>query len=165
MFQLKKISAESIPEALEKAERYRLLNEPRLAESICMDILEVEPSNNKAIIILMLSITDEFDQPSSADVNDAKKLLGRLPGEYERNYYGGIICERKGKSLLGRNIPDGGYIIYEWMMDAMEYYEKAEKLRPPGNDDALLRWNTCARLIMRYHLKPRGEKYIEPQLE
>jgi hypothetical protein len=31
----------------------------------------------------------------------------------------------------------------------MEHYERAQALRPPGNDDAILRWNTCARMIMR----------------
>ena len=164
MFELKKISAEGIPDALEKAERYRLLNEPRLAESICLDILEVEPSNNKAVVTMLLAITDEFNS-SPADVTEATRLLSRLPSEYDRFYYGGIICERKGKSLLGKNIPEGIYIIYEWLLDAMELYEKAEIVRPSGNDDALLRWNTCARLIARYRLKPRDEKYIEPELE
>src|SRR4030095_8183588 len=147
MFQLKPISKEGIPEALEKAERYRLLNEPRLAESICLDILEIEPANTKAIVILLLAITDEFNSSSPADVNEARQWLSRLTTEYERHYYGGIICERKGKSLLGKNIPDAIYIIYEWLDDAMELYAKAETIRPPGNDDALLRWNTCARLI------------------
>ena len=165
MIELKKISAAGVPEALEKAERYRLLNEPRLAESICLDILEIEPANTRAIVILLLAITDEFNSSSPADVNEARQWLSRLSTEYERLYYGGIICERKGKSLLGKNIPDAIYIIYEWLDDAMELYAKAETIRPPGNDDALLRWNTCARLIARYRLKPRDEKYIEPQLE
>ena len=165
MFELKKISAEGVPEALEKAERYRLLNEPRLAESICLDILEIEPANTKALVIMLLAITDEFNSSSPADVNEARQLLSRLPSEYEQHYYGGIICERKGKSLLGKNIPDAVYTIYEWLIDAMELYEKAETIRPPGNDDALLRWNTCARLIKRYRLKPRDEKYVESQLE
>ncbi len=165
MFQLKKISREGVAEALEKAERYRLLNEPRLAESICLDILEVDPQNSKAIVTLLLAITDEFGSSSPSDVNDAKQLLPRLQSEYERFYYEGIICERKGKSLLGKNIPGAGFIVYEWLIDAMELYEKAEAVRPPGNDDALLRWNTCARLIMRYHLKPRDEEYMEHQLE
>ena len=60
MFQLKPISKESIPAAIEKAERYRLLDEPNLAESICLDILEADPQNAKAIIILLLAITDQF---------------------------------------------------------------------------------------------------------
>jgi len=165
MLQLKKISEKSIPEALEKAERYRLLNEPRLAESICLDILETDPNNSKAIVTLLLAITDEFSAPSPTDMNKAKQLLTRLPGEYDRHYYNGIICERKGKSLLGNNIPDGNFIAYEWLIDAMDYYEKAEAIRPSGNDDSILRWNTCARLIMRHHLKPRDEKHAEPPLE
>jgi len=165
MFELKKISAEGVPEALEKAERYRLLNEPRLAESICLDILEIEPANAKAVVTMLLAITDEFASQSAVDVNEARHLLPRLPTEYERHYYAGIICERKGKSLLGKNIPDGVYIVYEWLNDAMEFYEKAEAIRPAGNDDALLRWNTCARLIVRYRLEPRDEKYVESQLE
>ena len=44
-FTLKPISPEAIPEALQKAERYRLLNEPAQAESLCQDVLAVEPNN------------------------------------------------------------------------------------------------------------------------
>ena len=164
MFQLKKISKDSIPEALEKAERYRLLNEPVLAESICLDILEADPQNSKAIIIILLAITDQFSS-SSPELNRAKQLISRLPDEYDRHYYEGIICERQGKSILSKDIPDSHFIAYEWLRDAMELYEKAESGRPTGNDDAILRWNTCARLIMRHHLQPRDEKQIEPQLE
>lgn len=164
MFELKKISSESIPEALEKAERYRLLNEPVLAESICLDILEADPQNSKAIIIIILAITDQFDS-AAPEINRAKQLLDQLPGDYERYYYGGIICERQGKSMLFKGIPDSSFIAYEWLYDAMELFEKAESVRPVGNDDAILRWNTCARLIMRHHLQPRDEKQIESQLE
>ena len=100
MFQLKQISKDSIPAAIEKAERYRLLNEPGLAESICLDILEVDPQNAKAIIILLLAITDQFDTSSSGDVNRARQLLPRLQSEYEKNYYAGIISEREGMAIL-----------------------------------------------------------------
>ena len=164
MFQLKKISKESIPEALGKAERYRLLNEPRLAESICLDILEADPQNTKAIVIQMLAITDQFVD-SSTTVNEARKLLSRLSEEYERHYYAGIICERQGKSILKKNIPDGDSIAYEWLTEAMDHFQKAETVRPAGNDDAMLRWNTCARVIMGNQLKPRDEKYVEYPLE
>ena len=165
MFQLKKISKENVAVALEKAERYRLLNEPRLAESICLDILDVDPTNNKAVVVMLLAITDDFNSIPPSEVNDAKQLLSRLQNEYEKLYYGGLICERKGKSLLGKSIPDVDHIAYEWLVDAMELYEKAEKIRPAGNDDSILRWNTCARMIRRFHLKPRDEEFIEHQLE
>ena len=164
MFQLKNISRDSIPSALEKAERYRLLDEPDLAESICLDILEVDPNNSKAIIILLLAITDQFNTSSSGDVNRARQLLPRLQTDYERNYYAGIISEREGMAILNRS-RGGQFAVYEWLNEAMEFYEKAEATRPQGNDDAILRWNTCARQIMRHHLQPINEKYVEPPLE
>ncbi len=165
MFELKQISKESIPEALEKAERYRLLNEPWLAESICFDILEVDPENSKAIVILILAITDQFGTSEMVDVNDAKQLVPRLANEYQKLYYAGIICERQGKAILNLTKSHGGFIAYDWFRDAMDYYEKAEAIRPAGNDDTILRWNTCARLTMRHHLEPGNEEYIEPPLE
>jgi hypothetical protein len=165
MFQLKSISRESISVALEKAERYRLLNEPWLAESICFDILEVEPGNSKAVVILLLAITDQFGTSSLANVNDANRLLERLPDEYQRQYYAGIICEREGKSDLSIGRFEYVYSAYTCLRNAMNHYEKAEAIRPLGNDDAILRWNTCARLIMHHHLEPRNEEYSEPPLE
>ena len=131
MYQLKKISKESIPEALEKAERYRLLKEPMLAESICLDILETEPGNHKAIVIMLLAITDQFSSSSAVTVNHAKQILSRLKDDYDQHYYNGLICERQGHAVLGKHIPDGGFIAYEWLTDAMEFYEKAIAIRPP----------------------------------
>ncbi|MGI8580686.1 MAG: hypothetical protein ACR2KX_00690 [Chitinophagaceae bacterium] len=165
MHQLKPISKESIPVALEKAERYRLLNEPRLAQSICLDVLEADPENTKSIIILLLAITDEFSTSASAGVDQAQQLLPRLQNEYEKNYYAGIINERQGMAILNRKITGGHFVAYDWLNEAMAFYEKAESLRPQANDDAILRWNTCARLIMTHHLKPRNEEYVEPPLE
>lgn len=165
MHQLKPISKESIPAALKKAERYRLLNEPRLAESICLDVLDVEPSNHNATIILLLSITDQFGTASSSDVDQAQQLLAGLEDDYERTYYEGIVNERQGKALLQRGMTGGHFAAYEWLTAAMECYERAEQLRPSGNDDAILRWNTCVRLFHRYNLKPRDEEFAEPPLE
>jgi hypothetical protein len=31
----------------------------------------------------------------------------------------------------------------------MSHYERAMKFAPAGNDDAILRWNTCARIIIQ----------------
>ena len=164
MFTLKPISKESIPVALEKAERYRLLGEPLLAESICLDILESDPQNNKAVVFLILAITDQFSTSSDTDPNRAKQLIPRLTDEYERHYYTGIISERDGKSTLQKR-QSYGDVVYELLIEAMEHYEKAEAVRPGGNDDAILRWNTCARLIMNERLEPRQEQYFEPELE
>jgi hypothetical protein len=165
MFQIKPISAESIPTALEKAVRYRLLNEPMLAESICLDILDADPGNSDAIVTMLLAITDQFGTASTGELSRAKELLPRLPGEYDQHYYAGLICERQGKSKLAKRMPDGGEAAYEWIREAMDHYEKAEAISPPEKVDAILRWNTCARLIMSHHLKPRNEEYVELPLE
>jgi len=165
MFQFKPISKESIPTALEKAERYRLLGEPMLAESICHDILAADPHNTKAIITMLLAITDQFGSSAASQLDLARQLVSKLPEEYDREYYSGLICERQGISKLGKHMHQGGFFAYEWLRDAMEHYEKAEAIRPPGKDDAILRWNTCARLIMRHNLSPGDEKYVELPLE
>ena len=55
MSELKSLHKDAIPAALEKAERYRLLNEPGEAESICLDILHVDPENQQAIVTLLLA--------------------------------------------------------------------------------------------------------------
>ncbi len=165
MFELKPLSEKGIPAAIEKAERYRLLNEPRLAESICLDILELDADNQKAIVILLLAVTDQFGKGRSVDPNDARQLLPRLKEAYDREYYAGIICERQGKSTLNQSIPGGNYLAYEWLRDAMEHFEKAEKIRPSGNDDPILRWNTCVRLIERNKLEARPEEPVQTMLE
>ena len=149
MFQLKPISPDGVDAALQRAERYRLLNEPWEAESICHDVLHVEPDNARALMTLLLAMTDQFDE-GGADAGAAQALLPRLPGEYERAYYGGVICERWAKRLLAQRAPGSGPVVYRWLEQAMASYDRAERLRPPGDDDAILRWNTCARLLMRH---------------
>jgi hypothetical protein len=164
MFELKPLSPEAVPRALEKAVRYRLLNEPEEAESICLDVLAVEPDNQEALLTLLLALTDQFRGGCGDCYARASELLPRLAGEYERGYYAGIICERRGTAQIDRGGPGSGAIAFEWLRQAMGWYEKAEPLRPPGNDDAILRWNTCARLIVKHDLKPRVESY-EPILQ
>src|SRR5437016_3172382 len=148
MFELKPLSQEAIPAALEKAMRYRLLNEPGEAESIAQDVLRTEPENQQALVILLLAITDRFCKGYAVGVTQAQEILPRIRGPYEQAYYAGIILERRAKAQLQRGGPGSGFGAYEFLREAMEYYEKAESLRPPGNDDALLRWNACARMIM-----------------
>src|SRR5262249_24824182 len=121
-------------------------------ESICLDILEVDPQNQRALIQLLLSLTDQFDNPHA--VERASALLLRLPDPYERAYYRGIVYERRARAQLHRTGMGGGNTAYHLLREAMQCYEKAETLRPEDNDEALLRWNTCARTIMSEHLRP-----------
>jgi hypothetical protein len=57
-------------------------------------------------------------------------------------------------------------VAYHWFREAMEWYEKAEASRPAGNDEAILRWNTCARILSRDgHVRPRLEEPATPGSE
>jgi hypothetical protein len=159
MFELKPLSKEAVPAALEKAKHYRLLNEPGAAESICMDVLAVEPENQEALVNIVLAMTDRFAKDYAIGDSRIQDYLSRLTDEYERAYYIGITYERRAKATLHK----GGLNAFELFLQAMEWFEKAEKVRPSGNDDAILRWNGCARIIMRNKLEPRemGQDFLE----
>jgi tetratricopeptide (TPR) repeat protein len=166
MFEPKPVTREGLPRALDKAERYRLLNEPVEAESICLDVLAVDPQNRQALIVLLLALTDQFEEGTSDALPRAREVLPRLRDEYERAYYAGIICERRAKARLKHGGQGAGYAAYEAFQEAMRWYEKAEALRPPGNDDAVLRWNTCVRILQRRHdLRAAPVDRSEPPLE
>ena len=157
-FDLKPISNAAVPEALEKVERYRLLNEPAQAESICLDVLRIDPQNQHALIMLVLALTDQFGS-SGLTVSKAREVLPKLEGEYQRAYYSGIVWERLAHSQLRQASPNSAFSAYESLRQAMDCYEQAEKLRPSGNDDAILRWNTCARILMgNRNLRPRPDE-------
>jgi hypothetical protein len=158
MSELKTLHQEAIPAALEKAMRYRLLNEPAEAESICLDVLKADPENQEALITLLLALTDRFEKGYGVSDTQAKELLARIKSEYDRAYYAGIFAERRAKMKLTQNTPDCRFQAYDLFHEAMSAFEKAEAIRPKGNDDALLRWNTCARIIERNKLVPRGEE-------
>tara|TARA_Y100000588_G_scaffold344753_1_gene391299 strand:+ start:2897 stop:3439 length:543 start_codon:yes stop_codon:yes gene_type:complete len=165
MPELKKLRQNAIPAALAKVERYRLLTQPRLAESICLDILQIDEKNQEANRLLILVITDQFGLNSSGLAKRAREIAAQLESEYDRSYYAGIIAERLGKAALDSQTPGSNHDAYEWFHEAMEYYDRAENLQPEGNDDAILRWNTCARQIENYRLTERPEEKFHPLLE
>jgi hypothetical protein len=102
--QIMPISKEAIPGALAKAERYRFINEPLQAESICRDVLAADPTNTAARIMLILSLTDQFEH--GVNTKEALQMVELLPTEYQ-------------------------------------------EIRPPDNDDSVLRWNACVRFLER----------------
>ena len=161
-FALKTISPDAVPQALVRAERYRLLNDPEQAESICLDILAVDPDHVKARIQLILALTDQLGaRTASHAVRVALGHVSQLPGDYERAYYVGLVTERQGRAYLARGGMSRAF-AHEALREAMEYYEQADVLKPPGVDDAILRWNACARTIMREGLQPRVD---EPEMQ
>lgn len=149
MYRLKKLPAGGIESALRKAERYRLLGEPCEAESICADILDAVPGHHEALIVMLLSLTDQFQQDLSR-VGEAKDLADRLEDDYERAYYSGIVTERQGKAQLTRARPTAESNAEAALRKAMDYYEQAYEASPPDHPDAVLRWNTCARTLARH---------------
>jgi hypothetical protein len=162
MFHPKPISKEAIPAALMKAERYRLLNEPGEAESICLDILQIDPGNEEAVVMLVLALSDQFrDETSSSRTAAARadELLARLSDEYDRLYYSGLVRERRAKALLQRDRYAAAGAA-EWIREAMQFFERAEAVRPLHNDDAVLRWNACARMLE--HLPEATDLQEEP---
>jgi hypothetical protein len=154
MSTLKPITRPGIPAALEKAERYRLLNDAVAAESICLDVLEIDPANQEALTSLVLAISDQLDGELTEGVSRARTLLPRITDDYERTYLAGIICERRGKAQLNRGALGSAEVAADWFREAMTWYAKAETMRPAGNDESILRWNTCVRLLDRH--EPTG---------
>jgi hypothetical protein len=166
MLELKALSREGVARALDKAERYRLLNEPAEAESICLDVLQLEPDNQQALVALLLSLTDQFDHDAPDTVSQARALLPRLKDEYARAYYAGIVAERRAKARLRLGGPACGPVAHGFLREAMALYEEAERLRPAGNDDALLRFNACVRILERHpHATQPPSEGEEPPLE
>jgi tetratricopeptide (TPR) repeat protein len=163
-FVLKPISRPGIPRALEKAERYRLLNDPEGAESICLDILAVEPDRQEALVVLILALTDQLARQSATQLLErAREHLARLTNPYEKAYYEGLIHERRARGYLARG--PSRVFAYDGLRDAMEAYEKASVIRPEGNDDAILRWNACVRTIQLSNLRPAPDNGMEQPLE
>ena len=154
-FQLKSISENAVDSALEKAVWYRALNEPLEAESICRDVLVVDPEHQLAIATLLLALTDQFARGLSQRVRESRELAKSLKSDYEKEYYAGLIAERRAKAQYDKGIPGCGHLAYAGLEQAMAHYAKAQKLSPEGKDDAVLRWNTCARII-------EGHPDIEP---
>ncbi|HMC98419.1 MAG TPA: hypothetical protein VKG92_12235 [Flavobacteriales bacterium] len=158
MPEFKAISKQAIPQALAKATRYRLLNEPAQAESICRDVLLADPTNQDAIYALILALTDRFGHKGATSLGETLKMTEQLTDPYHREYARGIIYERHAGAALEGNSPHAGYIAYEYLHQAMTWFEKAEQVRPDQNEDPILRWNACVRMIQQHRLKPSPEE-------
>ncbi len=159
MIELKKLGKEAITAAIEKAKQYRLLNEPGAAESICLDILEADPDNQEALVIIILAMTDRLTREYS--VGDAKitTYLAKLRDEFQKAYYTGIVYERRAKAILGKNAAGNEATVYELLSQAMDWFDRAENLSSDQNDNALLRWNSCARTINSNRLAPQEKSH------
>jgi tetratricopeptide (TPR) repeat protein len=151
---LKRLLPGTLPAALEMAAHYRDLNQPEEAESICRDVLEVDPENQAALRTLGLALTDRFPVPLGhlrrQEVGLFEEAVGvfeRLATEYERVYYCGVAWERSAKAHLERDEVLSAAVSLE---RALELFERAEKLAPAGSPEPVLRHNRCVRLLLAY---------------
>jgi|SRR5271168_526618 len=144
-YDLKLISTAGVSEAIAKAELYRSLNEPEEAESICRDILAIEPQHQLALRLLGLALTDQFAGGASDRYREAEITFQQLDDPYERLYYAGILYERRAKAQL--HAGQLSHTLLPLFEQALRSFAEAEKIRPAGNDDAILRWNRCVRLL------------------
>jgi tetratricopeptide (TPR) repeat protein len=144
-YKVKSISTAGIAEAISKAELYRSLNEPEEAESICRDILAIEPQHQLALRLLGLALTDQFTGRGSDRYRETEEIFLKLDDAYERLYYTGIVHERRAKAQLSAGQPPRS--LFALFDQALRSFAEAEKIRPAGNDDAILRWNRCVRLL------------------
>jgi tetratricopeptide (TPR) repeat protein len=154
---LKTISQAGINAAIAKAERYRYLNEPEEAESICRDVLAIDSTHQLAQRILGLAITDQFTGGVNDRFNEATAVFNALEEQYARSYYTGILHERHAKAQLRAGRP--AQAVAAELEEAMRCFDRAEQMRPKDNDESILRWNRCARLLQSM---PQAELQEQP---
>ena len=77
---------------------------------------------------------------------------------------GNIVClsSLMGGWLLASGAMHAEAMAFTTLRSAMESFEKAESLRQPGNDDAILRWNTCQRTLAGMRRHEIAEEQYEP---
>lgn len=167
MVEIKTLNKGAIPAALEMAKRYRFLNEPEEAESICLDILTTEPDNQDALIVLLLSLTDKFAQSGPVPSFDqAKAIVDKLGDSYCKSYYLGVIYERRAKYHLRQGGPGAGTVSHDWFVKALNAYDEALTSCDPDNQRTVLRWNSCARLLNNHpEIKADSTDQAEPLLD
>ncbi len=164
MKDLKPLSSHAIPLALERAMRYRLLNDPWQAESICRDVLRTEADHQEALRILVMCMTDQFGQRGELGMHEVLAVVAKLQDPYQREYCTGIVHERQAGAALRRGSPHSGEIAYDLLHRAMESYEKAEANKPENNEDPILRWNACVRAIRRHRLQAAPQDQGFPEM-
>ena len=143
MYELKRLSANNLGPALARAAHYRDLNQPEEAESICRDVLAVEPDHQEALKTLGLALTDRFPRHWRHLFDEALGTFKKLEVEYERVYYEGVAWERHAKAHLDGGQAHNAAHAFE---NALEHYRRT-MLLAPDQGDPILRWNRCVRAL------------------
>ena len=159
---LKSLSPAAVDGALRLAADSRKGGQAQTCESVCHDVLQAEPRNQEALRLLLLSHADRFDADSSQHEMGARDAQSRLTSAYDRAFYDGYIMHRLAQAAIASGSPSAARIVYDLLTGAMASYEDAERMRPDGNDDAVLLWNACHRLLQSTpHSGPRETQAFE----
>lgn len=150
------INVNSVELALDKARQYRSLLEPEMAESICLDILNINQDNQQALVIYILALSDQLHHPDKqSQIKVIQSVIEKLDSEYQRHYYTGLLNERQARFLLSQ--PMSRSFAYDYFIEAFKHYELAKPLGPENNDEAILRSNSCIRTIQKEKLQARQD--------
>jgi tetratricopeptide (TPR) repeat protein len=154
--ELHDIHPDAIKKALDKAKQYRSLLQPEMAESICLDILNIDETNQKALVVYVLALTDQLHIiERQSQIKDITQAIDKLESEYQRHYYSGILNERRALALMSQ--PMSRSFAYEYFIEALKCFQQAESLCPENNDEAILHWNSCIRTLTKEKLEPRQD--------
>ncbi len=123
-------------------------------------MLAVDPENAAVRVVYILALTDQFATGAHTNAVRAKEAIAKLPSEYDRLYYAGLVAERRGHAYATSTSLGSNEAAWEFLVEAMELYERAAAVdHASSNDDATLRWNTCVRLIESHRLtEPSRER-------
>jgi len=150
------IQADAIEQALDKARQYRSLLEPEIAESICLDILNVDHEHQGVLVIYILTLLDQISHPDkNIEVKSIERIIDKLTSEYQRYYYSGLLHERMARYMVTQAMSHS--FAYDYFYQALRCYQRARGISPDGNSEATLRWNSCIRTIEKEKLKPRQD--------
>jgi len=150
------IHQDAIELALEKARQYRSLIEPEIAESICLDILNIDPENQEVLIVYILSLLDQIlRSENKIELKTIERIIDRLTSSYQRFYYSGLLHERMARAMVIQ--PMSRSFAYDYFFQALRCYKEAQAISPEGNDEAILRWNSCIRTIEKEKLTPHQD--------
>ena len=150
------IHSNAIDQALAKARQYRSLLEPEIAESICLDVLNIDPEHQTALVLYILALLDQISRSDKrVKRKTVEQFIAKLDSEYQRYYYLGLLNERMARYMISQTMSHS--FAYDYFYDALNYYQQAEQISPEQNDEATLRWNSCLRTIEKEQLHPRRD--------
>ena len=141
-YRVKRISTAGIAEAIAKAELYRSLSEPEEAESICRDILTIEPQHQLAL--RLLGLPDRSVHRSWVrSYREAEEIFQQLNDRMN----GTTTLGSRTSDARKRSSKPGNCLLTVQALRTGSYLSQRLRNSPAENDDAILRWNRCVRLL------------------